>query len=105
MTRQGCPLTGTNASQWELNLARYLAEEVLHRQEPFVRIFLLETSILAALTPALRTVMTGRGAADAILADLYRRNLFLTDVLLGAPAASPVAEGRLSLTAGGPLAV
>jgi LuxR family maltose regulon positive regulatory protein len=55
----------------------FLAEEVLDRQPPAVRAFLLETSILAELTPARCQAVTGRSDAGAILEDLYRRNLFL----------------------------
>jgi LuxR family maltose regulon positive regulatory protein len=55
----------------------YLAEEVLNRQEPFVRMFLLETAVLLDLTPARCAALTGREDAAAILEDLERRNLFL----------------------------
>ncbi len=66
------------------NLARsdryifdFLAAEVLDRQEPDVRAFLLETSILNELTPARCQALTGRADAGDILEKLYRRNLFL----------------------------
>lgn len=55
----------------------YLADEVLNRQDPFVRMFLLETAVLPELTPAACRAVTGRSDASAILDDLYRRNLFL----------------------------
>jgi LuxR family maltose regulon positive regulatory protein len=55
----------------------FLADEVLGRQDPFVRMFLLETSILPDLTPQACQAVTGRSDAAAILDDLYRRNLFL----------------------------
>jgi LuxR family maltose regulon positive regulatory protein len=55
----------------------FLAEEVLGRQDPFVRMFLLETAILPDLTPAACQAVTGRADSAAILDDLYRRNLFL----------------------------
>jgi len=55
----------------------FLATEVLNRQPPDGRAFLLETSILPELTPALCVAVTGRADADAILEDLYHRNLFL----------------------------
>jgi LuxR family maltose regulon positive regulatory protein len=58
----------------------YLAEEVLERQDPFVRMFLLETSILPELTPAICAAVTGRHDAAAILDGLYRRNLFLIEL-------------------------
>lgn|GEM_PF-599420 len=55
----------------------FLAEEVLERQDPFVRMFLLETAFLLELTPAVCAAVTGRSDAAAVLDDLYRRNLFL----------------------------
>lgn len=58
----------------------YLAEEVLNRQNPALRSFLLETSILAELTPARCTAVTGRAEAGALLEELYHRNLFLVQV-------------------------
>ncbi|HEU5100938.1 MAG TPA: LuxR C-terminal-related transcriptional regulator, partial [Roseiflexaceae bacterium] len=58
-------------------LFEYLADEVLNREEPFIRAFLLETSILTELTSAACQAITGRADADIILEDLYRRNLFL----------------------------
>ncbi|MCB9078016.1 MAG: hypothetical protein H6631_10525 [Anaerolineaceae bacterium] len=59
-----------------------LAEEVLHQQPPPVQTFLLETAILPELTPDLCRAVTGRLDAGAVLADLYRRNLFLITVEL-----------------------
>jgi LuxR family maltose regulon positive regulatory protein len=56
----------------------FLADEVLNRQPAGVRAFLLETAILAELTPARCRAVTGREDAPAILEDLYRRNLFIT---------------------------
>ena len=64
----------------------FLAEEVLEQQEPDVRAFLLETSILPELTPALCQAVTGRADAGAILEELERRNLFLTPVDATRPA-------------------
>jgi len=58
----------------------FLAEEVLNRQEPTVRAFLLETSILTELSAARCQAVTGRRDAGAILEDLYRRNIFLVAV-------------------------
>jgi LuxR family transcriptional regulator, maltose regulon positive regulatory protein len=55
----------------------FLAEEVLNRQDPFVRMFLLETAVLPNLTPSLCQAVTGRADAEALLDALYRRNLFL----------------------------
>lgn len=58
----------------------FLAEEVLNRQGPATRAFLLETAVLAELTPARCRAITGHANAPAILDTLYRRNLFLTQV-------------------------
>ena len=55
----------------------FLAEEVLQRQESDVKTWLLETSILPELTPALCQAVTGRIDASTVLPNLYRRNLFL----------------------------
>jgi len=55
----------------------FLTDEVLKRQEPEVRAFLLETSILAEITPSLCAAVTGRSDAQSVLEELYRRNLFL----------------------------
>jgi LuxR family maltose regulon positive regulatory protein len=55
----------------------FLADEVLDRQEPTLRAFLLHTSILPELTPTLCAAVTGRSDAGELLERLYRRNLFL----------------------------
>lgn len=55
----------------------FLAEEVLSSQDPGARTFLLQTSILPQLTPALCQAVTGRADAGALLEQLYRKNLFL----------------------------
>ncbi len=56
----------------------YLFEEVLNRQPPEVREFLLRTSILERLTPSLCDVVAGtRGTAAGLLDLLERNNLFL----------------------------
>ena len=58
----------------------FLADEVLSRQEQAVRTFLLETSILAELSPPTCEAVTQRHDAPAILDELCRRDLFLTAV-------------------------
>jgi LuxR family maltose regulon positive regulatory protein len=58
----------------------FLAEEVLNRQDPPTRAFLLETAVLSELTPRRCRAISGRPDAPAILDELYRRNLFLTVV-------------------------
>ncbi len=55
----------------------YLVEEVLERQPPAVRTFLLETSILDRLSAPLCDSVTGGTQSQAMLADLEQRNLFL----------------------------
>jgi LuxR family maltose regulon positive regulatory protein len=55
----------------------YLVEEVLNRQTPEVRDFLLNTSILEKLCAPLCDYVTGHDAGLKMLPDLERRNLFL----------------------------
>lgn len=55
----------------------YLVEEVLLRQPPEVRDFLLRTSVLARLTGDLCDTVTGRDDGRATLERLERANLFL----------------------------
>jgi LuxR family maltose regulon positive regulatory protein len=67
----------TDLAQTDRYVFDFLAEEVLNRQEPDVRAFLLETSILSELTPTLCQAVTGRTDAGTLLEDLDRRSLFL----------------------------
>jgi LuxR family maltose regulon positive regulatory protein len=55
----------------------FLAEEVLDRQTPSLRSFLLETSILSSLRPSVCDSLTGRNDSAQLLEDLYRRNLYV----------------------------
>ena len=55
----------------------YLTDEVLDRQTPQVRDFLLDTSLLSRLTGPLCAAVTGQQDAKAILDGLDRSNLFL----------------------------
>ena len=55
----------------------YLTGEVLERQNPQVREFLLETSVLERLTGELCDAVTGRTGSQAMLADIERAGLFL----------------------------
>src|SRR6266851_4996579 len=55
----------------------YLTGEVLERQNPQVREFLLETSVLERLTGELCDAVTGRADSQAMLADIERAGLFL----------------------------
>ncbi|MBI3760447.1 MAG: hypothetical protein HY260_01105 [Chloroflexi bacterium] len=89
-------------SQTDRYVFDFLADEVLNRQPPDVRTFLLETSILSELTPPLCQAVTGRGDAEAILEDLYRRNLFLVAVdapsrLQDAPTPPPPSTSHFAL--------
>ena len=55
----------------------YLAEEVLERQTPELRRFLLETSLLDRLSGPLCDAVTGRGDSQARLEQVERAGLFL----------------------------
>ncbi len=55
----------------------YLIEEVLERQTPEVREFLLKTSILERLNSSLCDAVTGREDSQKMLEQLERANLFL----------------------------
>lgn len=55
----------------------YLADEVLDRQLPDVRRFLLDTSTLDRLTAGLCDAVTGRTDGRAMLESLERQNLFV----------------------------
>jgi len=55
----------------------YLAHEVLRRQPPRIRAFLLAVSVLDRLCAPLCDALTGGGDAAELLADLERAHLFL----------------------------
>jgi LuxR family maltose regulon positive regulatory protein len=55
----------------------FLAEEVLKRQSPAVRTFLLKTSILDRLTGPLCEAVTGEPGGAATLRHIEQSNLFL----------------------------
>src|SRR5215470_11458280 len=55
----------------------YLAEEVLDRQDPQVREFLLETSVLSRLSADLCDAVTGREGGQVMLERIERAGLFL----------------------------
>jgi LuxR family maltose regulon positive regulatory protein len=55
----------------------YLTTEVLARQSPELRTFLLRTSILTRFCGSLCDTVAGREGSAAVLADLERSNLFL----------------------------
>lgn len=64
-------------AQGSRRIFEFLAEEVLDRQEPELRKFLLETSILSLLRPAVCDGLTGRSDSRHVLEALYRRNLYV----------------------------
>jgi LuxR family transcriptional regulator, maltose regulon positive regulatory protein len=66
------PVRSTQPDLW-----RFLAEEVLDSQPPDLRLFLLETAILAELTTEVCAAVTGRPDAGDVLDELDRRNLFV----------------------------
>jgi LuxR family maltose regulon positive regulatory protein len=55
----------------------YLTGEVLERQNPHVREFLLETSVLERLSGELCDAVTGRAGGQAMLQEIERAGLFL----------------------------
>jgi LuxR family maltose regulon positive regulatory protein len=59
------------------HLFDFLADEVLHEEDPTLRMFLLETSILPRLTPDLCRAVTGRSDSANLLDLVERRNLFV----------------------------
>jgi len=65
--------SGTNRG-----LADYLAEDVLARQPPAVRDFLLRTSILQRLDPAVCRALVPQADAEAVLRRLDEQGLFLS---------------------------
>ena len=58
-------------------VAEYLLDEVIERLEPDVRRFLLHTCVLDWLSADLCDAVTGTGNARVMLAELYRRSMFL----------------------------
>jgi LuxR family maltose regulon positive regulatory protein len=58
----------------------YLADEVLARQSPRVRDFLLRTAVLDRLTGPLCDAVSGQTGGAAMLADLDRANLFVVSL-------------------------
>ena len=74
-------------------VADFLAEDVLSRQTPEIRDFLLRTSILRHLNAPLCQVLTPRSGAARILAQLDAANLFITPIGDARPA-SPGTSGE-----------
>jgi LuxR family maltose regulon positive regulatory protein len=59
------------------DVSDYLAEEVLRRQSPGVRAFLVRTSILRSMTASLCDALLGTSGSQTVLEQLERANLFL----------------------------
>ncbi len=64
-------------------LADFLAEEVLDRRRPDLRLFLLQTAILNGFSGSLCTAVTGMDDANAKLAEIARADLFLIEMKSG----------------------
>ena len=73
-------------------VADFLAEDVLARQTPEVRDFLLRTSILRQFNAALCQALTPRSDAASILAQLDAANLFITPIGQGGGSADGARE-------------
>jgi ATP/maltotriose-dependent transcriptional regulator MalT len=58
-------------------IVRYLADEVLKGQPEEIQTFLMQTSILDRMNPALCNALTGRRNAARILDQIHRANLFI----------------------------
>lgn len=61
-------------------LFNYLAHEVLDRQRPFVRRFLLTTSVLERLQPPVCDLLVGEPGSDRVLQALEENGLFIQAV-------------------------
>lgn len=55
----------------------FLADEIVLSLPNYIREFMLKTSILSEVTSRACTALTGRQDSDAILSELYRRNLVI----------------------------
>jgi len=69
---------GAGGDQADRHLFAYFAQEIVADLPADVREFMLQSSILTELSPALCEAVTGRTDSQRILESLYRRNLFLT---------------------------
>ncbi|HEU4530702.1 MAG TPA: LuxR C-terminal-related transcriptional regulator [Steroidobacteraceae bacterium] len=72
--------SGLAAGSSDRHLFAYLAQEILAELPAALRDFILRSSILTELSPALCEAVTGRSDCVAVLESLYRRNLFLTSI-------------------------
>ena len=83
----------------------YLADEVLSRQPPEIRRFLLDTAVLDSFTPQVARAVTGRADAGDLARRLVADHLFHGAISI--PAAAPKPTGitissRPSCASGGP---
>jgi LuxR family transcriptional regulator, maltose regulon positive regulatory protein len=60
----------------------FLAEEIFLNLPKDIRCFLMQTSILAEMTPLTCQAVTGRDDAAEVLAELYRRNLAIASLTI-----------------------
>jgi LuxR family maltose regulon positive regulatory protein len=72
-----------SATATEAAVAEYLLEEVLDRQDAGTQEFLLRTSVVERITPALAEVLSGDADAAERLEQLASSGVFLTDVADG----------------------
>lgn len=82
LSLQGLPKAEARAFVWTFGgdqrfVLSYLVEEVLQRQPARIQTFMLHTSVLRTLTPALCTAVTGYEDARQILLQLAAENLFV----------------------------
>jgi len=75
----------------DVRLVEYFRDEVLDRQCPEVRRFLLQTSVLEELTGPLCDAVLATTTAAATLAEIHTRNLFIDVIdVIDAEPASPI---------------
>jgi LuxR family maltose regulon positive regulatory protein len=67
-------------AQTERQALDFLSEEILLNLPDDVRLFLMQASILAEVTPSACRAVTGRDDAAEVLAELYRRNLAVSSL-------------------------
>ena len=76
--RQGAGLPALVGPAAHRHLFEYFAQEVLAELPPPLQQFVLHSSVLPELSPALCQAVTGRGDARAVLDALFSRQLFLS---------------------------
>lgn len=60
------------------DIFEYFAGEIFSKIQVEIQFFLLRTSVLPFVTPAMAEKLTGSGQAEKILRDLHRRHFFIT---------------------------